>query len=174
MCYPLIRTCSNSYKNSISFTWYWCVIVSLTNLSAFTWCIHLLPSSLTMDNCPVCDRHVNRHCKQISCSLCCAIYHMKCISLVPNDLSELCQTPTWYCRNCLGELFPFNHIEDDKLFVAEINTFGLNAVSINSSFDLLFNPFELNEDDYYSPLCEIDPDVNFYNKISSHLGSSCN
>ena len=99
---------------------------------------------------------------------------MKCISLVPSDLSELCQTPTWYYGNYLGELFPFNHIEDDQLFVAEINTFGLNAVSINSSLDLLFNPFELNEDVYYSPLCEINPDVNCYNKISSHLGSSCN
>ena len=106
-----------------------------------------------MDNGPVCDRQVNRHSKQISCSLCCAIYHMKCISLVPSDLSELCQTPIWYCRNCLSELFPFNHIEDNELFVAEINTFRSNVVSLNtSSLELLFNPFELNEDDYYCPL----------------------
>ena len=141
----------------------------------FTWCLHLLISSLTMDNCLVCDRQVNRLPKQISCSLYCAIYHMKCISLGPSDLSELCQTPIWYCRNCRSELFPFNQIEDDELFVAEINTFRSNVVSLNtSSLEVLFIPFELNEDDDYSHLCEIDPDVNFYNKIGSHIGSSCN
>ena len=93
----------------------------------------------------------------------------------PNWHQDNLMIPTGYCRNCLSELFPFNHIEDDELFVTEINKFRSNVVSLNtSSLELLFNPFELNEDDNYSPLCEIDPDVNFYNKIDSHLGSSCN
>ena len=39
---------------------------------------------------------------------------------------------------------------------------------------MLFNPFEVNEDQYYTPLCEIDPDINYYNSIGSHLGTNCN
>ena len=38
----------------------------------------------------------------------------------------------------------------------------------------IFNPFMLNDDDFYTPLWEIDPDINFYNKIDMHLVSSCN
>ena len=60
------------------------------------------------------------------------------------------------------------------MFIAEINTIEIIPKVINSSNEMLFNPFEVNEDKYYSPLYEIDPDINYYNTIGSHLGSSCN
>ena len=40
--------------------------------------------------------------------------------------------------------------------------------------DMLFQPFELNTENYYSPLFDTDPDINFYNKIDLHINSNCN
>ena len=37
----------------------------------------------------------------------------------------------------------------------------------------MFNPFMLNDDDFYTLLCEIDPDINFYNKNDKRIVSSC-
>ena len=37
----------------------------------------------------------------------------------------------------------------------------------------MFNPFMLNDDDLYTPLWEIDPDINFYNKNDKRIVSSC-
>ena len=45
---------------------------------------------------------------------------------------------------------------------------------INISDGMLFNPFEGNEDQYYKPLYETDPDFNYYNSIRSHLGTYYN
>ena len=39
---------------------------------------------------------------------------------------------------------------------------------------MLFQPFELNTNDYYSPLFDVDPDINFYIKIDFHTGFNCN
>ena len=85
-----------------------------------------------MDNCPICNRHVLAHAKQISCSLCNDKYHMKCISLVPCELSRMQETSQWYCSNCLSGLFPFNHIEDDEMFIAEINSIESKCVDITA------------------------------------------
>ena len=62
------------------------------------------------------------------------------------------ETSQWYCSNCLSGLFPFNHIEGDEMFIAEINTIEIGPKVINSSHEMLFNPFEVNEDEYYSTL----------------------
>ena len=50
----------------------------------------------------------------------------------------------------------------------------LGHAPIESLSDLLFNPFELNSDDHYSPLIDIDPDMNYYNEIDSHIALNCN
>ena len=39
--------------------------------------------------------------------------------------------------------------------------------------NILLNPFQFNDKDYYTQLSQIDPDVNFYNDINSHLGLYC-
>ena len=58
------------------------------------------------------------------------------------------------------EILPFNHIEDDDTFISEVNNMNINTQTLESLSELLFNPFELNTDDQYSPLYDIDPDVN--------------
>ena len=37
----------------------------------------------------------------------------------------------------------------------------------------IFNPFMFNDNDLYTSLWELDPEVNFYNEIAMHLVSSC-
>ena len=127
-----------------------------------------------MDNCPICNRHILPHANQVYCSLCYDRYHMKCISLDPQDLQRMHEESDWYCPICLTGLFPFNHIEEDDLFIAEINKIEICPEIINISDRMLVYPFEINEDQYYTPLYEIDPEIIYYNSIGSHLRTNCN
>ena len=127
-----------------------------------------------MDNCPICNRHILRHAKMTYCWICQSKFHIKCITLNhETQISIMTNNSEWYCQNCICEIFPFNHIENDKSFLAEINNFTLSD-RIAALSDMLFQPFELNTNDYYSPLFDVDPDINFYNKIDFHTGFNCN
>ena len=130
---------------------------------------------MAMDNCPICNRRILSHAVQIVCQICNSRYHMKCISLDPDDHNYLeMHISTWYCKLCVSQIFPFNHVEDDELFISDINHFDISLKTLDSISECIFNPFELNTDKYYSPLCDIDPDINFYNEIDYHLVSHCN
>ena len=134
----------------------------------------LFISTWTMDNCPTCQRHVLPHAIQVKCSTCHRIYHMKCISLNLNDQSYIqANRNTWYCVSCITTCFPFNHIENDDTFKVEISNLDIESKDIESLSQLLFNPFELNNDDIYSPLCDRDPDVNYYDLLETHV-QQCN
>ena len=80
---------------------------------------------------------------------------MKCISLDPQGLQRMHEESDWYCPICLTGLFPFNHIKDGDIFIAEINKIEICPEIINISVGMLFNPFEVNEDQYYTPLYEL-------------------
>ena len=101
--------------------------------------------------------------------------HMKCLTLQTEDLWYIQNNLlTGFCKTCITELFPFNHIEHAEVFVSEVNNIGSYTRSIESLFDFLFNPFELNSDDHYSPLMDIDPDMNYYNEIDYHIALNSN
>ena len=89
---------------------------------------------------------------------------------VQADVSN--NTTSWYWTSSLSEIFPYNPNEDDQSFVAVINHFNFSDRLAESS-DMLFQPFKLNTDSYYSPWFNIDPDINFYNKINRHINSNC-
>ena len=129
-----------------------------------------------MDNCPICTGVIWAHSKQIECyKVCCSSNHMKCLSFSPDDLEYMrAKITTWYCRLCVTQIFPLNTIEDDDIFLFELNGIGIDDYNIDSLSCRLFNPFQLNDKDYYTPLSQIDPDVNFCNNVNSHLGLSCN
>ena len=100
---------------------------------------------------------------------------MKCISLNHDDHNYIeLNLSSWYCPNCITEVFPFNHIENDDLFVSELNGMDLELKTIEALSASLFNPFELNYDNIYSPLCDIDPDANFSNALNAHISQNCN
>ena len=126
-----------------------------------------------MDNCPICNRKISIHSKTVKCPVCASYVHIKCITLnfeEQNDIAE--KSDLWYCTSCISEIFPFNTIENDTLFLSEINKFSYSERLAEVS-DILFQPFELNNNDSYSPLFDIDPDIHFFNKIDYQIGSNC-
>ena len=144
----------------------------------FWWSVNIsnvrILTSTAMAECPVWKKSFQSHSKVIDCCICESKFHIKCISLNIEDQAEMSNNPScWYCRSCLCEIFPYNHIEDDKSFVAAINNFRFSDRLAELS-DMLFQPFELNTENYYSLLFDIDPDINFYNKIDLHINSNCN
>ena len=81
---------------------------------------------------------------------------------------------TWYCQLCITKILPYNHIENDDVLLSDINCFEAGSRSIEQLSEIVFNPFELNTDDHYSPLYDADPDMNYCNEIDSHIGLNCN
>ena len=100
---------------------------------------------------------------------------MKCISLDPEYLSYIeLNGSSWYCCDCITEIFPFNHIENDELFISEVNSLDLELETIEALSAKLFNPFEINNDDVYYPLCDIDPDAHYFYEFNAHVSQNCN
>ena len=131
--------------------------------------------TLEMDNCPICSRSVLAHSKKVKCAVCYCYYHIKCISLNHEDQNYIeVNLFSWYCCNCLSKIFPFNHIEGDDIFISEINNMDIDTKIIESLSESLFNPLELNNDDIYSPLCDVDPDANYFNELNAHISQNCN
>ena len=94
-------------------------------------------SCMIMDKCPVCSKHVLQHAKQISCCICFTKFHMKCLSLKPEDHDYLqVNAATWYCVKCTSELFPFNHFVDDDTFVLEANQIDVGTKLLSHSQNL--------------------------------------
>ena len=129
-------------------------------------------SRMNMADCPVCCRYIFSHSKFVTFGICKYVFHLKCISLNTEEQSYI-TTQKQSCTSCITEIFPFNFIENDKIFLAEINKYDLKSRVIELS-DVLFKPYEMNSDDFYSPICETDPDINFYNEINYQIGSTCN
>ena len=65
-------------------------------------------------------------------------------------------------------------IEEDDIRLCELNGIDIDEHTIESLSGRLFNPFQLNDKYHYTPLSQIDPDVNFYDNINSHRGLHCN
>ena len=66
-------------------------------------------SSMKMDNCPICSHKVLQHAKSIIFLVCLKKYHLKCVSIDPMEREEIDnKKTTWYCRECLKAILPFN------------------------------------------------------------------
>jgi hypothetical protein len=73
----------------------------------------------------------------------------------------------WICNLCT-DLFPFNHILDDSIFLENVSNCDNKQWKLNYD-TLIFNPFEL----YPSftghgdslPCDEYDPDLHYYNHV---------
>ena len=81
-------------------------------------------------------------------------------------------------QKCIGEMFPFNHIDDERIFlkaISEIST-SFNIIIRHHTESKIFNPLEINEND--SNILEyqgdLDPDKCFFNHHSHSLLEACN
>src|SRR5688572_13055835 len=87
------------------------------------------------------------------------------------DLQGIAQTNNWYCPNCITEVFPFNHIIDQREFLEVLR----DPLPESSRADFLNClpklRFALDTSDQRSLLNndEIDPDMNSFNDIQHAL-----
>ena len=93
---------------------------------------------------------------------------MKCITLCPDYIQKLTEEMNnWYCPTCLSCLFPYNLISDENDFISAITDIsGESHQDFCYLSDKLFMPFELNDKDHSSALCDIDPDLHFYQEFN--------
>ena len=55
-----------------------------------------------------------------------------------------------------------------------MNSLDLELETIEALSAKLFNPFEINNDEIYYPLCDIDPDAHHFNELNAHISQNCN
>ena len=73
---------------------------------------------------------------------------------------------------CITEIFPFNNIEDEVDFLANIDASTLPRNSMCYLSDKVFIPFELNDKDHSSLLCDPDPDLHYFNSFNQVKANS--
>ena len=120
-----------------------------------------------MTECNICLRRVLRHCKKLTCFACKSTFHIKCLPNVnSSDSIYTCRhIGKWLCIECSGDIFPFNKISDDTQFKLAISESSIlhPRVTLEHLETLVFNPFELNEDNGNFLPYECDPDLQYYN-----------
>ena len=102
-----------------------------------------------------------RHfCIQLKCKICSFLYHAKCVNFDRKNLEQI--NDPWYCKTCIESNLPFCCIEEEADFHDAIAEMFLTSKSIYSDIDkVIFNPFEINEE-FETPLTDVDPDYQFY------------
>ena len=107
-------------------------------------------------NCPVCKKKILRHAYQIKCSHCNELFHLKCITLSQSEMHTIMQNQSsWLCMICMEHIFPFNHVQDDDLFIETLADFlPSNKNSLCFLSDKIFQPFDFEE--YLNPMDDID------------------
>ena len=119
--------------------------------------------------CPTCSKRVLSHAYSIQCHYCGTSYHMKCISLEAEYISQLKEShENWLCCTCIKDLFPYNQLEDDDFSQAIL----MKLESELKISNLIYNPHESNSFDY-NYCTEFDPDVNFFCQQNIFSGYAC-
>ena len=115
--------------------------------------------------CKVCLKKIRNFQYHLDCLTCDSKYHYQCLNLSREEYLTVCKK-TFLCKLCISSELPFNHFDDDHDFYNAISELRFNTASIDFSQlnERCFIPFEVN-DKYNNniPLCDVDPDSNFYN-----------
>ena len=126
---------------------------------------------MASDNvCKTCQKKVQSFSYKICCMNCKITYHAKCVQLDKDDIQNV---NFWYCSYCLGDIFVYNHIDDDNEFYSAILEGILDhPFNVHEMSKKVFVPFEIN-DEFDFPLTEIDPDMQFYLKSNYIKNTKC-
>ena len=113
------------------------------------------------------------HACILECDVCHRCFHLNCISLNKEERTLVTNDKPWYCPLGIRAVFPFNHIEEDRIFIS--------AMSDNKKDGFLFDltnydcclPFEATEENYNLPIFEHDPDNYYYNDFNIKMVDTC-
>ena len=121
-------------------------------------------------NCDICIKRIALHSFHLSCSACDRSFHIKCLPFVSKTDSIYInrQENQWICIRCAEEILPFNNIDNDDDFYDALGEFWFNIsdININDLTKKMFIPFEINNDSSHHPLFDVDPDLQYFNKIN--------
>ena len=115
--------------------------------------------------CPVCCERIFNHALQLKCCACNVVTHMN-VSLLLQKTSNPDFKTNWN-----GYANHVCYIFSQLITLLTINCID-KAATLNES-DMIIHPFEINDTDHASALCEIDLDVHFCNSTDTYL-SKCN
>ena len=115
---------------------------------------------MIIGSCNICNLHILSHSYFLNCSICKGFTHIKCLSLV-NKFDSLYverNNNEWICVICSGNIFPFNHFLDDSDFINVVsdNCSSNQQISLPILENMIFNPFDLNDDSTINSLLNVD------------------
>ena len=120
-----------------------CRICLLTLSQAQTLRKSCITCLMIMANGPIIIKPLLSHSKKIECKVCQSVFHMKYLSLCPDDHGHMKDNAyIWNCSLCISKIFPLNNIEEDDICLFELNGIDIDEHTIESHSDRLFNPFQ--------------------------------
>ena len=100
---------------------------------------------MPQSHCVVRYKQFINNTAKLICDLCKACSHSVCVGKTDSDIGT-----TWVCNICFVNELPFNHIVHDDEFTDAINEYQQLSIpiSLEQLNDLIFDPFDLNEECY--------------------------
>ena len=97
---------------------------------------------------------------------------MRCLPTYDVHDSACATNPNgnWSCTNCLSDLFPFFHIEENENIIPEINNNTRHTINLKALNVLVFQPFEINE---LEETNDLDPDENYFSPTLNQSFTGC-
>ena len=123
-----------------------------------------------MAACRRCFGKILSHSLDFKCSICFGNMHRECIPLTREEFQSMKPTEIeWICTECSIDIYPFNHYDEENMFMDVIEEHITGISNISSKFsDKIFMPLELQEFEQKQPLFDIDPELHFFNEINGN------
>ena len=110
--------------------------------------------------CQSCERRIHSHSRTLTCSLCNGMFHLNCVPYTSlNDSNEFNLD---MCHHCITSIFPFNHIEENDLFISAATYRRFNGLNLSNE---IFSSFDSSASHDHFDMSDIDPDIQFYNEL---------
>ena len=132
-------------------------------------------SNIMISFCNVCSKNVRSFQYHLDCLLCNSQYHYQCLNRNRNEYDNACKTD-YFCTKCISHELPYNHFDDDYDFFNAIseNWYNTARIDFRQLDERCFIPFEVNDKyNTHIPLCDVDPDRNFFNETYNIKNVKC-
>ena len=127
------------------------------------------------NSCNLCLKKLQSHSIYLICVSCHCRYHYQCVNRTRDEF--LVEDKTSYiCYRCLENELPFNHYDDNLDFLNALSELWYTSSNIDfrKLDERVFIPFEINEKfNLNLPLCETDPDANYFNEMYNPCNITC-
>ena len=125
-------------------------------------------------SCKLCHKRVLGHALSLQCSVCGYFSHIRCLSNVCKDdtLYTNRASNKWICTICSGNIFPFNHFDDDEEFNYIIHdnillkNCPMSLEKLNSMEHSFFETSDIS--DINNGLTDADPDIQHFSALNTY------